>query len=63
MKFKPCDQARHEAFVLAPQYSRGAVVNDNSESSKDLEVTVRLDKDVVAYNLDGVRDGLFTQRK
>jgi len=49
----PSDQARHEAFVLAPQYSRGPVVNDNSEYSEDLDVTVRLVKDVAnRYSID-----------
>ncbi len=37
----PADQARHEAFVLAPQYST-QVVNDDSEASSYLETTVDL---------------------
>lgn len=55
----PRDQARHEAFVLAPQYSRGAVVNDRSEYSSDLGITVRLVKDVASrYSID--RNRLYT---
>ncbi len=50
------EQAEHEAFVLAPQYSRGAVVNDNSEYTTDLDVTVRLVKDVASrYGIDESR--------
>jgi predicted peptidase len=52
----PSEQAKHEAFVLAPQYSRGAVVNDNSEYSSDLDVTVRLVEDVAGrYGIDRKR--------
>lgn len=55
----PSDQAKHEAFVLAPQYSRGAVVNDNSEYTSDLDITVRLVKDVAGrYSID--KDRIYT---
>jgi len=37
----PSDQAKHESFVLAPQYST-QVVNDNSEASDYLDTTVNL---------------------
>ena len=37
----PSDQAEHESFVLAPQYST-QVVNDNSEATDDLDATVNL---------------------
>jgi len=37
----PSEQAKHECFVLAPQYAR-ATVNDNSETTDDLDTTVSL---------------------
>jgi predicted peptidase len=46
------EQAKHESFVLAPQYSY-AIVNDNSEATRDLDVTVDLVKALVSqYNID-----------
>jgi predicted peptidase len=51
----PSEQAKHECFVLAPQYSRG-IVNDNSESTRDLDATVELVKAVMSqYNVDKSR--------
>ncbi|MDR3482599.1 MAG: PHB depolymerase family esterase [Burkholderiaceae bacterium] len=54
----PSDQARHESFVLAPQYSTW-VVNDKSEASSYLDTTIDL-LDFVAkqYNID--RNRLYT---
>mgnify|MGYP002742176519 FL=1 len=40
----PEEQARHEAFVLAPQYSR-QVVDDNGDITSDFDATVNLIKD------------------
>lgn len=40
----PEEQARHEAFVLAPQYSR-QVVDDNGDITSDLDATVNLIRD------------------
>jgi predicted peptidase len=37
----PPEQAKHECFVVAPQYSKG-IVNDQSEATQDLDVTVDL---------------------
>jgi predicted peptidase len=37
----PSEQAKHECFVLAPQYST-VTANDNSETTKDLDDTVDL---------------------
>ena len=46
------EQAKHECFVLAPQYS-SAIVNDSSEATRDLDVTVDLVKALVSeYNID-----------
>ena len=48
----PSEQAEHESFVLAPQYSY-AIVNDNSEATRDLDVTVDLVKALESqYNID-----------
>jgi predicted peptidase len=48
----PSEQAKHESFVLAPQYSY-AIVNDNSEATRDLDVTVGLVKALLSqYNID-----------
>ena len=48
----PSEQAKHASFVLAPQYPR-AIVNDNSEATQELEVTVDLIKSLATqYNLD-----------
>ena len=40
----PEEQARHEAFVLAPQYSR-QVVDNNGDITSDLDATVNLIRD------------------
>ena len=40
----PEEQERHEAFVLAPQYSR-QVVDDNGDITSDLDATVNLIRD------------------
>jgi len=37
----PSEQAKHECFVVAPQYSKG-IVNDQSEATQDLDATVEL---------------------
>ena len=51
----PEDQARHEAFVLAPQYAK-MLVNDNSEASPDLDITVDLIKQLtLQYSIDTKR--------
>ena len=49
----PEEQARHEAFVLAPQYSR-KVVDDNGDITSDLDATVNLIKDylISKYSID-----------
>ena len=49
----PEEQAKHEAFVLAPQYSR-QVVNDNGDITSDLDATVNLVKDhlLSKYSID-----------
>lgn len=48
-------QARHEAFVLAPQYST-PIVNDRSEASSYLETTVDLvERLTTEYNIDRKR--------
>ena len=49
----PEEQARHEAFVLAPQYSR-QVVDDNGDITSDLEATVNLIRDylISKYSID-----------
>jgi predicted peptidase len=48
----PSEQAKRESFVLAPQYS-SAIVNDNSEATRDLDVTVDLIKSLESqYNID-----------
>ena len=49
----PEEQARHEAFVLAPQYSR-QVVDDNGDITSDLEATVNLIRDylLLKYSID-----------
>ena len=40
----PEEQAKHEAFVLAPQYSK-QVVDDNGDITSDLDATVNLIRD------------------
>ena len=49
----PEEQERHEAFVLAPQYSR-KVVDDNGDITSDLDATVNLIKDylISKYSID-----------
>lgn len=49
----PEEQARHEAFVLAPQYSR-QVVDDNGDITNDLDATVNLIRDylLLKYSID-----------
>jgi predicted peptidase len=48
----PSEQAKHECFVLAPQYPT-VIVNDNSEAEPHLDVTVDLVKAIVSqYNID-----------
>ncbi|QJD98320.1 hypothetical protein HH214_06210 [Mucilaginibacter robiniae] len=54
----PSEQAKHEAFVLAPQYS-SVVVNDQSEATEDLDVTVNLLHELTGrYSID--KDRLYT---
>ena len=49
----PEEQSRHEAFVLAPQYSR-QVVDDNGDITSDLEATVNLVREYLPskYSID-----------
>ena len=49
----PEEQARHEAFVLAPQYSK-QVVDDNGDITSDLDATVNLIRDylISKYSID-----------
>jgi predicted peptidase len=48
----PSEQAKHECFVLAPQYST-QIVNDRSEASEYLDITVDLIKSIAAqYSID-----------
>lgn len=52
------EQAKHECFVLAPQYA-SATVNDNSETTEDLDVTVNLINSLESqYNID--KNRLYT---
>lgn len=54
----PSEQAKHECFVLAPQYST-VIVNDDSEATQHLDVTVDLVNAVVRqYNID--KNRLYT---
>lgn len=54
----PADQAKHPAFVLAPQYVN-AMVNDQSEASPDLDTTVDLVEALTArFHID--RNRLYT---
>ena len=52
----PEEQLRHEAFVLAPQYSR-QVVDDNGDITSDLEATVNLVREYLPskYSIDTKR--------
>lgn len=48
----PDDQAKREAFVLAPQYARW-VVNDKSEATGELDMTIDLIKQLAGeYSID-----------
>ena len=49
----PEEQAKHEAFVLAPQYSK-QVVDDNGDITSDLDATVNLIRDylISKYSID-----------
>jgi predicted peptidase len=52
------EQAKHACFVLAPQYST-VIVNDHSEATRDLDVTVALVKALTGqYNID--KNRLYT---
>ncbi|WP_028296634.1 alpha/beta hydrolase-fold protein [Olivibacter sitiensis] len=54
----PEEQAKHEAFVLAPQYSV-VTVNDQSEFTEDLDATVNLINELTSqYNID--KNRLYT---
>jgi predicted peptidase len=51
----PADQAKHEAFVLAPQYS-SVMANDDSQTSEYMDITVDLIKDLEnQYSIDAQR--------
>ena len=48
----PAEQAKHECFVLAPQFST-QIVNDQSEAASDLDATVNLINTLVGqYSID-----------
>lgn len=52
------DQAKHPCFVLVPQYTKTAV-NDNFETSDEVEMTIRLLNSVTGqYSID--KDRLYT---
>jgi predicted peptidase len=54
----PSEQAKHECFVLAPQYST-QIVNDNSEASEYLDITVDLINSLAnQYSID--KNRLYT---
>jgi predicted peptidase len=55
----PSEQAKHEAFVLAPQYHTGGVVNDNSEASEYLDITVNL-VDAITHQYSIDRNRIYT---
>jgi len=55
----PEEQAKHEAFVLAPQYSK-KVVEDDGSMTPDLEATVNLIKDYVVKNYSVDTDRMYT---
>lgn len=51
----PAEQAKHECFVLAPQFST-QIVNDKSEAAADLDATVNLINALVSqYSIDTKR--------
>lgn len=54
----PGEQAKHESFVLAPQYT-AQTVNDNSEATEYLDITVDLVNYITSqYNID--KNRLYT---
>ena len=54
----PSEQAKHECFVLAPQYNT-VMVNDQSEASNDLDIVVNLITDLEGrYTID--KNRLYT---
>jgi len=54
----PSEQAKHECFVLAPQYNE-VMVNDQSETSNDLDIVVNLITDLESrYTID--KNRLYT---
>ena len=54
----PSEQAKHECFVLAPQYNT-VMVNDQSEASNDLDIVVNLIADLESrYTID--KNRLYT---
>lgn len=55
----PEEQAKHEAFVLAPQYSQ-KVVDDNGNYTTDLEATVNLIRDYLVKNYSIDTNRLYT---
>ena len=51
----PSEQAKHESFVLAPQYAHG-IVNDRFEATQEVDVTVDLVRALEGqYSIDGNR--------
>jgi len=51
----PSEQEKHECFVFAPQYA-SATVNDSSETTEDLDITVNLIGFIESqYNIDKKR--------
>jgi predicted peptidase len=54
----PSEQAKHESFVLVPQYPN-KIVDDHSEATQDLDATAALIKALVSqYNID--KNRLYT---
>jgi len=54
----PSEQAKHESFVLAPQYTV-QTVNDNSQATDELDITVDLINSLTGqYNID--KNRLYT---
>ncbi len=48
----PAEQAKHECFVLAPQYDT-LIVNDDSEAGDYLDITIHLIEELIGkYNID-----------
>jgi predicted peptidase len=51
----PSEQAKHECFVLAPQYA-SAIVDDNYETTTEYDITIDLINSIVnQYNIDTSR--------